>query len=244
MGRDWTPVITVGGLAALALVLVIGVLIGRSGQGAPSKAAAAPQVVTVQGAGPAVGTAASATPGSSKAASVGSISDQWPSGKSAWTVELQALSKQGATLASVDAAKSSAKSKGATGVGVLNASSYKSLGSGYLIYSGVYTTQAKANSALGKLKKSFQSAKVVHVVPSGASGGGGGAAGGAGGGQPVSAAQQAAGAAAIQTLNNCTGAACSKAARKITKPIATPGTAPPKDNKAPGGGSGGGQTFQ
>jgi len=47
--RDWTPVIALGGLAALALVLVVGVLIGKSGT--PTAAApAAPQVITVSGA--------------------------------------------------------------------------------------------------------------------------------------------------------------------------------------------------
>lgn len=52
--RDWTPVIALGGLAALALVLVVGVLIGKSGTPA-QPAAAAPQVITVGGAAPAAG---------------------------------------------------------------------------------------------------------------------------------------------------------------------------------------------
>jgi len=52
--RDWTPVIALGGLAALALVLVVGVLIGKSGtqDAAPP---AAPQVITVS-AGPSTAT--------------------------------------------------------------------------------------------------------------------------------------------------------------------------------------------
>lgn len=55
--RDWTPVIALGGLAALALVLVVGVLIGKSGT--PTAAApAAPQVITVSGAAPAATTPA------------------------------------------------------------------------------------------------------------------------------------------------------------------------------------------
>jgi hypothetical protein len=53
--RDWTPVIALGGLAALALVLVVGVLIGKSGT--PTAAApAAPQVITVSGTAPAATT--------------------------------------------------------------------------------------------------------------------------------------------------------------------------------------------
>jgi hypothetical protein len=152
-------------------------------------------------------------------------------------VRLQTVPKSGATAASVGAAKSAASSKGAPKVGVLDASNYNSLGGDYIIYSGVYDTQAQASAALSKLKKPFPGAKVIHVVPNGGQGGG------VVSGTPPSAAQQAAGAATIQSLNNCSGAACSKAARKITQPIATPGTAPPKDNKPAGGGSQA-QTFQ
>jgi hypothetical protein len=235
--RDWTPVVALGGLGALALVLVIGVLIGRSGESAP-KTAGKPQVIQLQGGG--AGTASSTgTAGGSTAASVGKISDEWPAGKSGWTVALQTLAKSGATPGAVTAAKSSAASRGAKNVGVLDAASYTSLGSGYVIYSGVYSTQAQATAALARLKKSFPGAKVVHVVQPGGSGGSAASAG-----APTSAAQQQAGAAAIQSLTNCSGAACSKAARKITQPIATPGAPPKKDNKAAGGGSGGGQSFQ
>ncbi|MGN6190254.1 MAG: hypothetical protein ACTHOE_15280 [Conexibacter sp.] len=53
--RDWTPVIALGGLAALALVLVVGVLIGKSGT-QTAAAPAAPQVITVSGAAPAATT--------------------------------------------------------------------------------------------------------------------------------------------------------------------------------------------
>ena len=68
--RDWTPVIALGGLAALALVLVVGVLIGKSGT--PTAAApAAPQVITVSGGAPAATTPAETTetsgPGRGKA---------------------------------------------------------------------------------------------------------------------------------------------------------------------------------
>lgn len=53
--RDWTPLLALGVLAALALVLVVGVLIGKSGT--PTAAApVAPQVITVSGAAPAATT--------------------------------------------------------------------------------------------------------------------------------------------------------------------------------------------
>jgi hypothetical protein len=240
--RDWTPVVALGGLAVLALVLVIGVLIGRSGQSS-TKSAAAPQVIQLQGSGNGATPSSTGAAGNSTAAAVGKISDEWPSGKSGWTVALQSLGKSGATPGSVTAAKSAAAGNGAKHVGVLDASNYTSLGSGYVIYSGVYSSQAQATAALAKLKKSFPSAKVVHVVQPGGGAGGGGGGAGASSGAPPSAAQQQAGAATIQSLTNCSGSACSKAARKITAPIATPGAPPPKDKK-PAGGGGGGQSFQ
>lgn len=227
--KDLTPVVALGGLALLALVLVIGVLIGRSGQNG-TKLAGAPQVLTV-GSGSAGG--------SNAGSKSGAITEDWPAGKSAWTVQLQTVPKPGATAASVDAAKSAATGKGAPAVGVLDAANYTNLGKDYIIYSGVYDTKGKATAALAKVKGAFSNAKVVHVVPAGA----GASKGFVTGGTPPSAAQQAAGAATISKLNNCTGLACSKVARKITQPIATPGTAPPADNKAPGGGSSG-QNFQ
>ena len=47
----------------------------------------------------------------------------------------------------------------------------------------------------------------------------------------------------LNQLSNATGSQYEKLQKKTTAPIATPGKAPPKDNKAPGGGSGGGQSF-
>jgi hypothetical protein len=56
--RDWTPLVTLGGLAALALVLVVGVLIGRNGVG--TQETPAPQVIRVEGGAPAATTPAAA----------------------------------------------------------------------------------------------------------------------------------------------------------------------------------------
>ncbi len=63
--RDWTPVIALGGLAALALVLVVGVLIGKSGTQSAA-APAAPQVITVSAGAPAATTPAEASEDSSR----------------------------------------------------------------------------------------------------------------------------------------------------------------------------------
>lgn len=226
--RDWTPAIALGGLLALALVLVVGVLIGRTGQPVPSKVAAAPQVITVQGGAAGAAAPTAAAPGARQP--VTTISSDWPSGKSGWTVELETLAKPGSTAAAVNAAKSAAASKGATGIGVLDASKYSSLGGDYVIYSGDLPSRAVANAALAKLKSSFPGARVIHVVPPGSAVPSVKAA-------PVSQSQQKSGKQTIQSLSNCSGTACSKAARKVTKPVATPGQAPKVDHKAAGGGT-------
>lgn len=51
--RDPTPLIALGTLAALALVLVVGVLIGKSGWDAAPASSPVPQVITVGGTAPA-----------------------------------------------------------------------------------------------------------------------------------------------------------------------------------------------
>lgn len=229
--KDWTPILALGTLAALAVMFTIGVLIGSRGSG--QKVASGPQVLTVQGSG------TSASAGGGSAQRISSSFDDWPAGKSAYTVQLQTVPRSGASAASVSAAKSAASSKGATAVGVLDGSKYVNLGQDFIIYSGIYPTQAKAAAALAKLKGSFSAAKVIHVAPKQAA-----AVGHVAGGTPVTAAQQRAGAATINQLSSCSGSQCSKIARKITQPIATPGKPPPSDHQAPGGGSGGGQTFR
>jgi hypothetical protein len=157
--RDWTPVIALAGLAALTVMFAIGVLIGSRGNGQKA-AAAAPQVITLQGGG----VVPTASKPSAKTASIGSITDNWPSGKSAYTIELRTIPKAGATAASVNTAKSAAAGKGAPSVGVLDAANYNKLGNGYIIYSGVYPTDAKASAVLATVKKAFPSATGVVIL--------------------------------------------------------------------------------
>lgn len=133
--RDWTPVLALGGLAALALVLVVGVLIGKSGT--PTAAApAAPQVITVSGAAPAATTPTDAADASSDAG-----------------------------------------------------------GRGH---------------------------KEKH----------------AGGGGKVDPAEAAAGAKAVQDLNSASGEDYQRRSARLPDTVALPGEPPPRDDKAPGGGSG------
>jgi hypothetical protein len=69
----------------------------------------------------------------------------------------------------VGAAKTAAAAKGAQSVGALRSEDFKGLPSGlYLVYSGLYSSDAQAKAALPGLRKHFPSAAVIHV--NGASG--------------------------------------------------------------------------
>ncbi len=232
-GRDWTPLIALGALGGLALVLVIGVLIGKTGFGDSSKQAAAPQVIRV---GPSAGVAA--TPGTALASTAGAggaVKSDWPSGKDGYTVELGVLPKSSSDAAAVAKAKSDAGAKGASAVGVLDSDSYKSLpGGNYVVYSGVFSSNAQASAALKKLKAEFPNAQVVHVSSK----------------APKASTSYVGKSSAklnkqqLQDLNNLSGDAYAKRSRKLPTTTALPGKPPPVDHGAPGGGSGGGATIK
>jgi len=249
--RDVSPLAAVGAVAALGAILLIGVLIGKGNSSTPTTAAA-PQIVTVGGT--AAPTDASGSTGAdSSTAAATTVTSDWPSGKSGYTVELGTLPKSGTTATQVDAQKKQLESKGASGVGVLDTDNYGSLPAGnYILYSGVYTSKAEATKALGKLKSKFPSAKVVRVSKSSGSGKAAAAAAVPNATKvdsltdpstpknaPVVASKKA-----LKDFNNATGDAYEQAAKKLPKKIVTPGKPPPIDNKPPGGGSGGGITIK
>jgi hypothetical protein len=222
-GHDWTPVWALGGLLVLALVLIVGVLIGRSGAG--DDKAATPQVIRVAG-GAGASTAGTVSDTGS------AVKTDWPAGTPGFTVELGRIAKAGASAAKVDAARAQAKGKGAPGVGVLDSDRYSTLpGGDWVVYSGVFTSKQKAAAALKKLRKSFPDARVVEV----------GKRGGSNARRAASSkAATASGGDAKKAINdlNSSGSAYEKQLKKKPKTIVVPGKAPPKDNKAPGGGSG------
>src|SRR6266849_8635370 len=171
----WTPTVALLGVGVVAVVLGVGVLIGRSVSGSTKRASAA-QVITVGG--------AAAGPATASASTGPKFTGDWPAGKDGYTVQLKALPKSGTQAAAVSAAKGDAQKKGAANVGALDSDSYPSLGGGeYVVYSGVYKTQAEAAKALKGLRKSFPQAKVIHVSQ------GGGASASTGSAQSVSRQQ-------------------------------------------------------
>jgi hypothetical protein len=128
----------------------VGVLIGRSGS---SK-----QLVTTQA------VATSASPSPERASSEATFSDEWPSGTSGYTVQLQSLPQSSTKVSAVQADKAAASAKGVKDVGALRSEDFSSLPSGsYIIYSGVYHKKAEAEKALPGLKKLFPGARVISV---------------------------------------------------------------------------------
>lgn len=234
--RDWTPMIALGALGGLALVLLIGVLIGKTSFSG-SKQASAPQVIRL---GPSAATGASTgSPGTGATSNVstssgGPVKSDWPAGKQGYTVELGVLPKSTAAAA-VNKAKSDAQSKGATGVGILDSDQFKSLpGGSWVIYSGVFSSQSQASAALKKLKGKFPNAQVIHVAKQ----------------APkadtsfVGKAKATLNKQQLSNLNNLSGDQYSKLSRKLPTTTVLPGKPPPTDTKAPGGGSGGGLTIK
>jgi hypothetical protein len=164
-------VLLLAGIGVLLLAMGVGVLIGRAGGGSSKQTAAAtPQVINL-------GTTGAA--GSSELA----FTDDWPSGKNGYTVQLQMLPLGGTTTSAVQAAKAAATAKGAKDVGALKSEDFASLTAGsYIVYSGIYKKKPEAAKALAGLKKSFPGAEVINVSSSGASSaarkGGSGSSGG------------------------------------------------------------------
>lgn len=216
--RDWTPVIALGGLAALALVLVVGVLIGRSGSDAPPQAAA-PQVIRLQESAP-----AAAAPAANAAAT--EVVENWPAGERGFTVSLGTLPKDGTTSAQVDAAKADATAKGATGVGVLDSDAHGSLAPGeWVVYAGVFKTRAQAARALAGVRAGHPDARVIEVADSAE-----------GSDSSSDAAPSRAAPAAVRDLDNSSGEDYQRKSRNLPDTLALPGKPPPKDDAAPGGG--------
>lgn len=234
--REVTPLMAAVGLTAVAVILILGVLIGRSG-GSGDSPAATPVIA-------AAGTPTTAAPTSTSSSTTTNVTFEpdWPSGTEGFTIELATLPKDTSDGTAVETAKTDLLAQGATEVGALDSDEYPSLPEGnYVLYSGVFDTKAEAEAALEPLKASFPDAQVVEVsatAETASTGGDGGGLTGGGGGattdDPVEATTED-----LEALAGATGEDYEEAQKKLPPTISTPGEAPPKDNKAPGGGAGG-----
>lgn len=235
--REVTPLMAAAGLAGLAVILLLGVLIGRLGDNGSS----APVVA-------ATGVPAAAAPTTSSATGVEvAFAPDWPEGQEGFTIELATLPKDSADGAAVEATKVDLTAQGATEVGALDSDQFGSLPAGnYVFYSGVYDTKADAEAALKPLQASFPDAQVIEVAAD--AGGGGGGGGGAikassaplisdsGANKDPNAIVQA-DKEALTEANSASAEEFQELQKKLPTNIATEGKAPPKDNKKPGGGS-------
>jgi hypothetical protein len=175
---DVSPLAAVIGIALLGGMLLIGVLIGRSGSDDNSTPApvvtVAPSTTSPDGATTTPGS--STTPGgttTTPATTSGVVATDWPTDAQGFTIQLSTVPKEGATQDLVDAAKQTATGKGAKDVGSLDSDLYPSLTPGnYVIYSGIYTDRDQATKALAKLADSFPDATVVEVNSGGKDAGG------------------------------------------------------------------------
>jgi len=244
--REVTPLMAAVGLCGVAAILLIGVLIGRSGGGNDGGSSAQPIYAST-------GLPASTSSTSTTSTST-TVSTDWPEGQEGYTIELATLSKDGTDSATVDAAKTDLVSQGATDVGVIDSDQFGSLPAGnYVLYTGVYDSKPEAETALSSLSSSFPDAQVVQVAAQASSDDSGGSGGKktadtnkpdsnpgslTDGTTTNSTKTVQASTEDLQDLAGATGEAYEEAQKKLPPTIATPGKAPPKDNKAPGGGSG------
>lgn len=89
----------------------------------------------------------------------------WPVGQNGWTIALASLPQTGGKKAAVERAREAHK-KGLTPVGVLDSSRYASLHPGYwVVFSGVYSSEAEATSALQPARAFARTANVRRIVP-------------------------------------------------------------------------------
>lgn len=233
--REVTPLMAAVGLTGLAVILILGVLIGRTGQGGSTQSA---PVMATTG----LPTASTPTTSTSTSTTTVAFEADWPTGKEGFTIELATLPKDTTDGAAVETAKTDILAKGAPEVGALDSDEFASLPPGnYVLYSGVYDTKADAEAALEPLKASFPDAQVVEVAAEAGSETTKVTTGGEGFSEETAKTDPdqvvEASESDLEELENATGDEYQEFQKKLPPTIATPGEAPPKDNKAPGGGS-------
>ena len=89
---------------------------------------------------------------------------EWPPGEDGWTVAIASLPQTGGRRAAIERARQ-AQAKGLSQVGVLDSSRYASLHPGYwIVFTGVYSSEAEATSALDAARRSARTAAVRRIV--------------------------------------------------------------------------------
>ena len=90
---------------------------------------------------------------------------EWPATQEGWTIALATLPQPGGKKAATARARE-ARAGGLETVGLLDTSLFASLHPGYwLVFSGVYSSEAEATSSLEPARKFARTAVVRHIVP-------------------------------------------------------------------------------
>jgi hypothetical protein len=90
---------------------------------------------------------------------------EWPNDEEGWTIALASLPQTSGRAAALARART-ARARGLPQVGVLDSSRYASLHPGYwIVFSGVYSSEAEATSALEDARRGSRTAVVRRVVP-------------------------------------------------------------------------------
>jgi hypothetical protein len=88
----------------------------------------------------------------------------WPAGQNGWTITLVSLPQTGGKEVAIERARE-ARRRGLAAVGILDSSRYASLHPGYwVVFTGVYTTEAEATSALESARAFTRAASVRRIV--------------------------------------------------------------------------------
>lgn len=152
-GSGWVVRVAVAGVVAFAGAAAAVALASGSPSGA--------QVITATGGFATLPT--SSTLPSSEGLGPSGISD-WPAGEDGWTVALASLPQTGGRRLALARARK-ARAQGLPQVGVLDSSRYASLHPGYwIVFTGVYSSEAEATSALEEARGFARTAAVRRVV--------------------------------------------------------------------------------
>ncbi len=90
---------------------------------------------------------------------------EWPTDEDGWTIALSSFPQTAGRAAALARARR-ARAKTLPQVGVLDSSRYASLHPGYwIVFSGVYSSEAEATSALEDARRASRTAVVRHIVP-------------------------------------------------------------------------------
>lgn len=146
-----------------ALVALIVALVGTAvAVAATDRSSGSDEVVTATG-GFATVPSSSTLPSPSESGPAGMI--EWPAGEDGWTIALASLPQTGGRRLALGRARE-ARRKGLSPVGILDSSSYASLHPGYwVVFTGIYASEAEATSALQPAKRFARTATVRRVVP-------------------------------------------------------------------------------